>query len=75
MSAEDERMQRDERGRPIAEDGYPTAGLATVEEAATAASLSRGMVYKLAQSGELECRRFGRTIRIPWAALRDAGMI
>jgi excisionase family DNA binding protein len=68
-------IRRDEKGRPIAEDGYPTAGLATIEEAAMASSLSREMMYKLASAGQLECRRFGRSLRIPWAALRDAGMI
>jgi excisionase family DNA binding protein len=75
MQAQPEQIRRDERGRPIAEDGYPTGGMASVEEASTVSGLSTGMIYKLSQNGELECRRFGRTIRIPWAALRDAGMI
>lgn len=68
-------LRRDELGRPIAEDGYPSGGLAGVSEIARACSLSPGLIYKMINSGELEARRFGRAMRVPWQAVRDAGLI
>lgn len=61
----------DALGRPVASDGYPISGLATVDEAATALSLSRSQIYAMIHRGELACRRFGRACRIPWATVRE----
>ncbi len=70
-----EKMKRDEQGRPVADDGYPTGGLASISEVATASSLSIAMIYKMISGGELECRRIGRSVRIPWSAVREAGLV
>lgn len=64
-------IQTDDRGRPIAADGYPISGLATVEEAAAAMALSRSQIYAMIQRGELQAKRFGRACRIPWSAIRE----
>ena len=65
-------IQRDEKGRVIAADGYPTAGLATIQEAIALSGLSRSKVYHMLSMGELESRRFGKSRRITWASLRAA---
>lgn len=66
-----EPVRKDERGRPIADDGYPLAGLASVREVANASALSVGAIYLMINSGELESRRFGRSVRVPWQAVRE----
>ena len=68
-------IRRDERGRPIAEDGYPISGLASVNEVSALTSLSIGQVYKMVHAGDLESIRFGRSVRVPWTALREGGLI
>jgi excisionase family DNA binding protein len=66
-----ESIQTDDRGRPIAADGYPISGLATVDEAAAAMALSRSQIYAMIQRGELQAKRFGRACRVPWSAVRE----
>jgi excisionase family DNA binding protein len=61
---------RDERGRPCAADGWPISGLATVQEVVSVSGLAASTVYQMLSSGELESRQFGRSRRIPWAAVR-----
>ncbi len=68
-------FERDEKGRPVAADGYPTAGLATIEEVAIALSVSKGTVYAMVNAGRLEGRRFGRSLRVSWSSLREQGLI
>ncbi len=63
-------LQRDERGRPIAGDGYPLGGNATVAETSAAGSLSESKVYLMIQAGELAAVRYGRSVRIPWQEVR-----
>lgn len=46
---------------------YPQFG--RVEEAAAVLSISRGLVYALIRSGQLEAIRLGRLVRIPRSAL------
>lgn len=75
MSVVSEKIMRDEDGRPVAEDGYPMGGLASISEVATASSLSVAMIYKMISGGDLECRRIGRSVRIPWSAVREAGLV
>lgn len=64
-------IQTDDRGRPIAADGYPRSGLATVDKAAAFLDLSKSQVYAMIQRGEISVKRFGRACRIPWEALRE----
>lgn len=71
-AVDETQMRRDERGRVVAADGYPVAGLATIAEAVTVSGLSRSHIYALLSRGELESRRFGRSLRITWASLRTA---
>ena len=66
--------QRDERGRVIANDGYPTTGLATISEAVALSGLSRSKIYDMVGRGQLETRQFGKSRRILWTSLRAAFM-
>ena len=63
-------IRRDEKGRVIAEDGYPLSGLATPRDGIAISSLSRAEFYKRIRSGEIPSRKFGRAIRIEWAVIR-----
>ena len=64
-------LRRDDRGRMVASDGYPLAGLAKIEEATVVSGLSRSHIYTLIRRGDLEAKRFGRSCRITWASLRS----
>ena len=64
-------MKRDEYGRPIADDGYPIAGLGTINEAVAVSRLSRSQIYNMINRHELEAVRFGRSRRITWQSLRE----
>ena len=75
MNSQAEHIRRDERGRPIGEDNYPISGLASVSEVALVSGLSVGLIYKMIHAGELEVRRFGRSVRVPWASLRESGLL
>jgi excisionase family DNA binding protein len=46
-----------------------SSGLTTVKEASGFLNLSRGMIYKLMETGQLRYVRIGRTRRIPKLAL------
>ena len=70
MSTAESTICKDEKGRPIAEDGYPISGLATAAEVAAVSSLARSTVYLMMSTGELESRPFGRSRRVPWSAVR-----
>ena len=72
---ESDSINRDELGRPIADAGYPISGMASVSEVATVSGLCIGQIYKMIHAGELDSQRFGRAVRVPWASVRDAGMI
>jgi len=63
--------KRDKHGRLLGPDGYPVAGLATVKDAVEVSSLSKSMVYHMIDTGELESKRYGRSVRIPWASIRE----
>ena len=63
-------LRRDDLGRMVASDGYPLAGLATMEQTMAFSCLKRARVISLVEQGELEVRRFGRTLRITWASIR-----
>lgn len=63
-------IRRDEKGRVLADDGYPTAGLASITEAVAVSGLSRSKIYNMIGTGELETRRFGKSRRITWASMR-----
>ena len=67
-------IQRDEKGRVIAADGYPTAGLATIQEAIAVSGLSRSKIYDMVGRQQLESKRFGKSRRITWASLRSTFM-
>lgn len=64
-------VTRDEKGRPLADDGWPVSGLATVAEVCAASSISRSQVYAMLQAGKLPSRQFGRSRRIPWSIVRE----
>jgi len=63
-------LKRDESGRALAADGMPLGGLATVAEVVTATGLSRSKIYDLINAGELQVKRFGRSVRVPWPIVR-----
>ena len=64
-------IQRDEKGRVLAPDGYPTAGCATINEGIAVSGLSRSKLYNMIDAGELETKRFGKSRRITWASIRQ----
>jgi excisionase family DNA binding protein len=63
-------FRRDDRGRPIAEDGYPRGGNAHAKEAAVVFGVSVSTVYQMIADGSLESVAFGRARRVPWTAIR-----
>lgn len=63
-------MERDERGRPIASDGWPLSGMARVDEVVRASGLSRSKVYNMLRAGDLQSATFGKSRRVPWAEVR-----
>lgn len=63
-------LLRDEKGRPLAEDGWPMSGLAQVREIAAASSLSTSTIYQMISDGSLPSRPFGRARRVEWAVVR-----
>ena len=65
-----EEHTRDESGRLLAADGWPLGGLATVTEVVQASGLSRSKIYDMITVGDLQMRRFGRSVRIPWSEVR-----
>lgn len=46
-------------------------GFVSVSEASRFLSLSRATLYKLMDSGELTFAKFGKSRRLPWAALKE----
>lgn len=67
-------IQRDEKGRVIAADGWPTTGLATISEAIAVSGLSRSKIYDMIAKRQLESRQFGKSRRITWGSLRQVFM-
>ena len=47
----------------------PQVGLAAIPAAATYLSISRGKLYMMLNAGEIPSKRFGKSVRIPWAWL------
>ncbi|MFO1000878.1 MAG: hypothetical protein U0936_11090 [Planctomycetaceae bacterium] len=47
IQADEKAFRRDEKGRPIAADGYPLTGLASVAEVVAATGLSRSQIYAM----------------------------
>ena len=66
---------RDEVGRPIAPDGYPISGLATVTEVVVASGLCPSTVYNMIKTDKLKSQKFGRSVRVPWQVLREMKII
>jgi len=66
-----EELTRDESGRLLAADGYPVGGLATVKEVVAATKLSKSAVYQMIGDAELPVKRFGKSVRVPWATVRS----
>lgn len=44
-------------------------GLAAIPAAATFLAVSRGKLYQMIHAGECPSKRFGRSVRVPWAWL------
>jgi excisionase family DNA binding protein len=44
-------------------------GFASAEEAGQFLNVSRAMITKMTQNGTMPSKRFGRSLRIPWAWL------
>lgn len=44
-------------------------GLCSIPEAAAYISVSRGKMYAMINAGECPSKRFGKSVRIPWAWL------
>ena len=70
IEVDSEVIRRDEKGRPIAADGYPTSGSAPAKTIAPIADLSVSTIYAMIASGELPSKPFGRSRRVPWSAVR-----
>ncbi len=51
--------------------GVSTGQLYTVAEVAAMMRVSKMTVYRLVQSGTINCIRFGRSYRVPQSAVRD----
>jgi excisionase family DNA binding protein len=49
----------------------PKTGLASIPNAAAFLSISVGKLYMMLNAGEIPCKRFGRSVRIPWAWLNQ----
>lgn len=64
-------IRRDEKGRPVAEDGYPRGGMAKADEIASFGDIGLSTAYALIASGELPSQAFGRSRRVPWASVRQ----
>ncbi len=64
-------IKRDEKGRVIASDGWPISGCGTVGETIAVSGLSRSKIYNMIDAGELETKRFGKSLRITWASIRQ----
>jgi excisionase family DNA binding protein len=47
----------------------PREGLARIPEAAAFLAISRASVYRMMDTGRMPFRKFGRSRRVPWAAL------
>ncbi len=44
-------------------------GLCSIPDAAAFLSISRGKLYMMLNAGEIPSKRFGKSVRIPWAWL------
>jgi len=44
-------------------------GLCSIPDAAEFLSVSRGKVYSMLNAGDCPCKRFGKSVRIPWVWL------
>lgn len=56
--------------RPVAADGWPLSGLASIHELIAVSGLSRSKLYDLIRTGELKTKNFGRARRVPWSEAR-----
>jgi len=56
--------------RPVAADGWPLSGLASIHELIAVSGLSRSKIYDLIRAGELRTKVFGRARRVPWSEVR-----
>jgi len=63
-------LMRDEKGRPVAADGWPIDGCANVREVVAVSSLSRSKIYELMTSGTLPTVCFGKSRRVRWSDVR-----
>lgn len=64
-------MAKTEFSRPVAADGWPSAGLAKIQEVVLASGLSRSKIYAMLGTGELPSVRFGKSRRVPWPVVRE----
>ncbi len=58
----------------VADEGWAAVvadGFATVREGEKYLGVSRATLYKLMESGEVKYAKFGKSRRLPWAALRE----
>ncbi|GAB5444941.1 MAG: hypothetical protein Fues2KO_52900 [Fuerstiella sp.] len=60
---------RDDLGRPIAADGWPVGGLATVKELVAFTGMSRGKLYVMLD-GPIPSIRIGGNRRVDWRIVR-----
>jgi excisionase family DNA binding protein len=68
------RQQETQAGLVSPELRTVAEGFASLTEAGKFLSLSRATLYKLMDGRQLAYARFGRSRRIPWAALKDYAM-
>jgi excisionase family DNA binding protein len=55
--------------------GEMPRGLAKIGEAAAWLGMAKPSVYALVSRGEIPAKRFGRSVRIPWAWLREQAVV
>ncbi|HIE96900.1 MAG TPA: DNA-binding protein [Fuerstia sp.] len=64
-------LPTDSQGRVLNADGMPAGGLASVTDVVRVTQFSKAYVYKLIADGDLESKRFGRSVRVPWSVVRS----
>ena len=64
-------LKVDAADRVLGSDGLPAGGLASVVDIQRVTQFSRSQVYKMIADRRIECKRFGRSVRVPWSVVRS----
>lgn len=55
------------RGKELHLAGAHGLGLASASDIAAFLKIGKSTVYKLVKTGKIPCRKYGKSIRIPWS--------